>query len=147
VHVFTLRSYAWMIFVFSCIYFSMTNDGTVRLISPEWVQRPTGPPLTCALIGAPNPLWLVGPCRQRYKERWGRRLAVRGSPRLPYAPPTYQSDLGLVLCRREAPPAPPLTHANAVATMSTSSGSSSKGEGMSPTPSRSLSDTELYSQI
>jgi hypothetical protein len=43
----------------------------VRLISPEWAQRPTGPLWPAPWSGAPNPLWLVGPCRQRYKERWG----------------------------------------------------------------------------
>ena len=59
-----------------------------------------------ALIGGAQPVWLVGPCRPRYKEREGCRgshYEVRRHKPLPQKPYRSREARG----RREAPPSPP----------------------------------------
>ena len=70
---------------------------------------PTGP-CPRALIGGAQP-YIVGgpPSHSAIKERWGPRLAVRGSPRRqsPHRYPIPRPDLEKGRCqRREAPPTP-----------------------------------------
>nr|CAB3494414.1 unnamed protein product [Digitaria exilis] len=67
-----------------------------------------GPPwaLICPLIGGANPIWLVGPCRQLYKERDGGHGSTHEVElsTLPTDIQTLDRSRGLALRRREAPP-------------------------------------------
>jgi hypothetical protein len=81
--------------------------------------------------GAPNRIWLVGPCRLCYIYSGGGGGTRDEVDRSATRPTNTPTDLGSAQCQRDAPspPPPPLARPHAVATMSRLASSTSNGEG------------------